>query len=377
MLPALLLGRIKGKKHPALLQRIGFFLPKTIQKGGIWIHAVSVGEVKAAVPLFKCLKKEYPEKDIIITTTTATGYEESKRSLKGADAFLYSPIDFSFVVRKFVKRLQPSLYILVEGDFWPNLLKELKCKIFLVSGRVSQRTASRWKMFPSFANKMFSRFDLLCVQSEEYAKRFFPFGGDKVRVTGNLKFDIEPEKTEVDLPKDFITICSTHAPEEEKLLDCLQGRWRIFLAPRHPERFDEVADLLKKKGILFARFSQTGWNLRTERVLLMDVMGQLGTCYANSQLAIVGGSFIPGIGGHNVLEPCVYGCPSLFGPYTFAQGSLVQKVLELEAGKQSSFESILEDVTEGRCAKFSVESLRGATSKTWQEILLAIKSPLE
>ncbi len=378
LVPVVFFGRLRGKRHPALLQRLGFFLPENLQKGGIWIHAVSVGEVKAAVPFFRQLKQAYPEKFICITTTTATGFAEAKRSLKEADTFLYSPIDFSFVVRRFVKRLQPSLFILVEGDFWPNLLKELKCKIFLVSGRVSQKTASRWQMFPSFANKLFSKFDLLCVQSDEYAKRFLPFAGDKVRVTGNLKFDIEPEKIkDVSLPKDFITICSTHAPEEEKILDHLEGRWKVFLAPRHPERFDEVARLLKKKGISFARFSESGWNLTSEKVLLMDVMGQLGTCYTHSKLAIVGGSFVPGIGGHNVLEPCLYGCPSLFGPYTFSQEELVQKVLESKVGKRSSFESILEDVTEGRYLEPSVETFRGASAKTWKEISLAIKYGLE
>lgn len=388
LIPVLFYKRLKGKKYPDLLKRLGFFLPKNLQKGGIWIHAVSVGEIKAVAPLFRLLKQEYPETFFTVTTTTSTGLAEAKRSLKGMDAYLYSPIDFSFVVRRFIKKLQPYMFLISEGDFWPQLIKKLNCKIFLVSGKVSKKTASRWQIFPKFAKDLFAPFDLLCVQNEEYAKRFFPFAGDKVKVTGNLKLDIEPEKVEnvkLSAGLSYITMSSTHAGEEERLLDLFDGPWRVLLAPRHPERFDTVESLLKKKGISYTRFSKTGWKLTSEKVLLMDSMGELGTCYVNSLLAIVGGSFIPGVGGHNVLEPCLYGCPVIFGPYTFAQKELTQKVLDAHAGCASSFETLFKDVQQILYARDAyserslelVKQLRGATFTTWKEISMAIKQDLK
>ena len=376
LIPIIALGRLKGKRHPGFFQRFGFFLPTNV-KQGIWIHGVSVGEIKAASTLFSFLKEKYPEKKIVITTTTATGYEEAKRVMPEADAFLFAPIDFSFVVKRFVRILDPSIYLLVEGDFWPNLLKHLSCKKFLVSGRVSNKTASRWKRIPAFPKALFSKFDLLLVQSVEHAKRFFPYAGTKVKVTGNLKFDLLKDKTEtLDSNHRYLTLSSTHPPEEELLLETLVGPWKILLAPRHPERFDEVEQILKMKGISYSRFSEAGWKIGENQVLLVDTMGQLGTCYANSFAAVIGGSFVKGIGGHNVLEPCLYGCRSLFGPYTFSQKELVQKVVEIDGGVTTSLETLFEDVKKSMesSSNFSIKSLRGASKKTIDEIFLSINS---
>ena len=381
-LPKFLFGK---KRHPNLLQRLGFSLPQQKEKT-IWIHAVSVGEVKAAVPFFALLKEEFPNTPIFITTTTATGQEEARRSLPQASFFLYLPFDFSFFVRLFVKKLRPSLFFLIESDVWPQILKEVKKqggKTFLISGKMSSRSFSRWNLFPLLAKRLFSSIDLLCVQNQEHFARFSPFALGKVHVTGNLKFDMEPHEIPLTPSKHlFLTLSSTHPSEERELLALLKnGPWTLFLAPRHPERFEEVAELLIKEKISFIRIQDFS-SLQTEKVVLVDAMGKLSFCYSQSSLALVCGSFVPGIGGHNVLEPCLYGCPVIFGPHTFGQKELVQKVLEAKAGMQVSISQVLPAIqtilhAQKRYSENAftlVNQLKGASKKTLEIIKLAIKS---
>ncbi|HSX25484.1 MAG TPA: glycosyltransferase N-terminal domain-containing protein, partial [Chlamydiales bacterium] len=237
-----------------------------------------------------------------------------------------------------------------------NLLSALKqsgCKNILVSGKLSERSAHRFKTFSRFAKKLFSRFDLLCIQNEEHYQRFLPLVPDptKLHVTGNLKLDIEPQKVDIDLWRKkvaarlpIITISCTHDPEEEMLLDALDSpNWLIFLVPRHPERFQEIAQLLNRKKIPFTRWSQL--NPEGKRVILIDAMGQLPICYSLSRLAIVAGSYIPKIGGHNVLEPCLYGIPAFFGPHMFAQAEFAARVLEAGAGRQVPLQALRQTIS--------------------------------
>ncbi len=345
-LPKIGWERVRGKRHPSLMQRLGFFLPSP-RGPTIWLHAVSVGEVKAASPFFLALKETFPGHWFCLTTTTQTGYEEARRSLPGLDATLFSPIDFSFVSRRFVKKIAPQLFFLVETDFWPQLLAALQkegTQSFLISGKYSARAASRWKWFPHVARTLFSRFDLLCMQTEEYADRISPFVADrnKVCVTGNLKFDLKSKEVrELSLPGTWISLSCTHAPEESLLLDLLKGEpWHLFLAPRHPERFEEVALLLTNKKIPFIRWKDLSL-FKGEKVVLVDSMGELASCYRRSSLAIMGGSFVPGIGGHNLLEPSLYGCPPLFGPYFFGQKQMAQNILKAKAGRQASLDNLI------------------------------------
>lgn len=383
--PKLLYDRIRrGKKHPGFSARLGFSLPDLKGKT-IWIHAVSVGEVKAAQPLLRILKKEFPHHSFLITTTTATGQAEAKRSLTAADAFSYAPIDFKWVVRRWVKKVRPEMYILLESDFWPQLLSELKkggCKNILVSGKLSERSFRRFKWVSPFAKKLFSLFDLLCVQNEEHLNRFRFFSPKKLCVTGNLKLDIEPQPVDLKVWRQklpvgsAITVSCTHAPEEEWLLDRIPGT--IFLAPRHPERFAEAAQLLERKQIPFVRWSQLDQRRGGERVILVDAMGQLPICYSLSHLAIVGGSFVDGIGGHNVLEPCLYGIPVLFGPYMHTQMEFSKRVQEAGAGIQVPIERVKETVEEilrtrekemRSRAVHLIESSRGSASRTAAEMI--------
>lgn len=377
--PKILQDRLKGKRHPAFFQRLGFDLPKP-DRPVIWIHAVSVGEIKAAGPLFESLKTK--DRFFLVTTTTATGYSEAKRSLAGADAFAYLPIDFSWVVRRFIKTLKPIHFILVESDFWPNLLRGLKkngTRLSLVSGKLSEKSAKRFHLFPQFSKRLFSLFDELCVQNEEHYYRFLPFVDPvRLKITGNLKLDIKPKPVtqKLTLSSPAITISCTHAPEEEMILNVLvEGPWTLLLAPRHPERFSEVAALLEKKKIPFSRWSQNC----LEKVILVDEMGQLPICYSHSRLSILGGSFIDKIGGHNVLEPCLYGTPVFFGPYMKMQKEFVRRVLDSGAGSQMSIFDLRQKVEhffskdeiehsfrEG--TKDAIERGRGATQKTLEQL---------
>lgn len=377
--PKLLFDRLKkGKKHPELLQRLGFKVPQ-VPNPAIWIHAVSVGEVKAAQPLFLALKKAHPNSFFLITTTSATGQAEAKRSLPTAHAFAYLPIDLSWVVKRWVKKVNPIQFILIESDFWPNLLKTLKkngTKITLVSGKMSERSAKRFRFFLPFAKRLFAHFNALCVQNEDHYQRFFPLVPDpkRLHITGNLKLDIEAAPIQpISLPLPTITVSCTHPSEEESLLNVLLGGpWLILLAPRHPERFQEVAQMLTTKKIPFSR-----WNdpKKTGPLILVDAMGQLPICYASSKLAILGGSYVTHIGGHNILEPCLYGAPVLFGPYTFGQKELVKKVEEAQAGHTvplSELRSFVEKFFANTTLEMKmkagaiqvIKSGRGATLKT-------------
>jgi len=348
--PKLVFDRmVKGKKHPGLLQRLGFDLP-SVNGPVIWIHAVSVGEVKAAAPLFTKLKEAYPGHFFLVTTTSATGQAEAKRSLSKADAYSYLPIDLSWVARRFISHFRPEKFILIESDFWPNLLRELKrggAQITLASGKMSERSARRFSFFSYFSKNLFSLFDLLCVQSEEHYDRFFPLVLDKskLHISGNLKLDMTPQRVDLShfsIEKPIITISCTHAHEEEMILsELIGGDWYILLAPRHPERFIEVATLLKKLNISFTKWSDKSF---TGEVLLVDTMGQLPTCYGSSRLVIMGGSYVKHIGGHNMFEPLLYGAPVIFGPFTYGQTELVNKASNAGSGICVPIESLREFV---------------------------------
>ncbi len=393
--PKILFDRVlKGKRHPGFLKRFGFFLPRS-DKPVIWIHAVSVGEVKAAQSLFRELRLKEPSAFFLITTTSATGQAEARRSLSEADAFAYLPVDLTWVVKRWVKCLNPRKFILVESDFWFNLLSILKrngTEISLVSGKLSEKSAARFLRFATFSKKLFSHFDHLCVQNEEHWDRFFPLVADpsKLHITGNIKLDLKAQSImgTLELPQPVVTISCTHATEEELLIDALRGEdLFLILAPRHPERFEDVAHLLKKKNIRFTRWSQAskinhenGWRIVVEKdqggvVLLIDAMGQLPVCYAHSRLAILGGSYIDSVGGHNVLEPCIYGTPVLFGPHMHGQIEFAKRAIDSGAGLQVSLDQIRVTVTNilsckeqekrmRRSAREIIEASRGSTLRT-------------
>ncbi len=329
----------------------------------IWVHAVSVGETKAIAALVRDLKKKIQNPYIIISSVTETGHAEAKRTLGCANTHIFLPFDFSPVIRPFVKKIRPDLVLISETDLWYNFLscsKEEGAKIVLVNGKISGKSTKRLKRFPFFASKIFSLFDLLCIQSENYLFRFQSTGisTEKMFVTGNLKLDddypeIKPEeidawKKELGISPDdaVIVIGSTHHPEEEKIINKLQVLWKknpalkMIVVPRHPERFDSVAKLLEDLKIPFTRFSALKNKQGNENVILIDAMGLLRKCYRFADIAIVGGSFCEKVGGHNILEPCWYGVPTLFGPHMYNQPEMVDMVKRYNAGIQVSLDDL-------------------------------------
>ncbi len=365
-LPKILYQRFAhGKYRDSLIKKLGIGFPKINKEGRtlIWIHAVSVGEAKAVASLAKALEKKYDNPLIIISSTTETGHAEAKRSIPCARFHLFLPFDFKWIIRPILKQVQPDLVIVTETDFWYNFMREARrqgAKVILVNGKLSQRSARRFRQFRFFTTKLFSNIDLLCLQSTHYVERFLSIGvlKENIVVTGNLKFDdFYPQSTKeevntwkekmgIPLHAPVLVVGSTHATEEEAILNALQPVWSAFpslkvvLVPRHPERFDEVAALLKKQEISFSRLSTCHSTTGKEKVLLIDSMGLLRTCYQFADIALVAGSYNPRIGGHNIIEPCCYGIPTLFGPHMHAQPELVDLVHTFKSGLQVTIEHL-------------------------------------
>lgn len=322
----------------------------------IWINAVSVGEVKSAKTLLQKIKASYPDFRVLVTSTTGPGLEEAKRTLQQADAICPMPFDFSWVMHRWAKTLQPQLLLLVESDFWlqhMSYAKRYGAKIILVSGKISERSTQRFQKVPFFSKQLFSQIDHFLVQNEEYLSRFASLvSPDKpLAIGGNLKFDAvkDPHALVRPFPPKrgpCLAIISTHAPEEEELLIALQSiPGTLFLAPRHPERFDHVAKVLEKKQLSYVRWTELiEEEVYDRRVVLVDAIGQLASVYALCDIALVAGSFSSKVGGHNVLEPCLSGVPVFFGPHMHNQKELAAWVLQAGSAKQVSLEDLAQEI---------------------------------
>ncbi len=396
-LPKFIWQAIRYRKHrKSFSEKLGFNMPVfTLPADGprIWVHSISMGETKAVAPLVGQIRQQMPGASIVISTTTETGLAEAKRSMPELDHYFYLPLDFSWTMRRLTKRINPDLLILVESDFWFNLVSYNK-KVVLVNGKISETSQSRFKLFSFFTKALFSQFDLLCLQSQRFASRFENLGvaPSKIVVTGNLKFDqpfphLDIERWRTDLgisPTDkVITLGSTHDPEEDQLISAIEPLFdqfqnlKILLVPRHPERFAAVAALLDKKKIHYAKFSDHFPKQGNERIILIDAMGILSACYQLSDIAIVGGSYVSHVGGHNIFEPAALGIPVLFGPHMETQRDLVDVVVHGGAGKQVPLESLtftLEQMLKTPPLEMKqaglklAEEVQGATGRTWKSI---------
>lgn len=396
-LPALVWNFFAHRKYRrSFAQKLGFKLPDISipqESFRIWIHAVSMGETKAVAPLVRLIEQKNPQATLVFSSTTETGHDEAKRSFPGLAGYFFLPFDFSWVMKRIEKKLKPDLLILVEGEFWYNLVHLAKT-VVLVNGKLSDRSYRRFKKMSFFSKRLFSRFSLLCLQSPRYVSSFVSLGVDpeKIIVTGNLKFDqpfpdidIEKWKKELGITeKDrVITIGSTHASEESLLLDAIESLFhtfptlKILLVPRHPERFDAVAELLKRKGVVFSRFSDHALKKGNGRVILIDTMGILNACYRISELAIVGGSFVSHVGGHNIFEPAALGVPVLFGPHMSSQKDLVETIVAACAGQQVVLQELPHvllqylnhpPVQMRQAGLGLAKEVHGSTERTWEAI---------
>ena len=361
---------ILNGKLQRISERMFWGFPKIEQDDNdlIWIHAVSFGEMKAVTPLVPKLKAEYTKKHgktplVVISTVTATGYAEAKEALPDADHHVYLPLDFSWNVNLCLRGVKPNLVVLTETDLWYHFLKHCNSagsRIAVVNAKLSEKTCSRFKQLPWLAQRLYGLVDRFAVQEEVYSERLQAIGvaPERLDVTGNIKFDAkvpflsEQGSTELRTRMGLqsgdrvVTVGSSHDPEERQLLKALTPLWereprlKIVLVPRHPQRFDAVAALLKERDIPFWRFSSEQPATGDEKVLLVDAMGVLRQCYELADISIVAGSFTDKVGGHNILEPCPYGSAVLFGPHMHTQPQMVRLALESGAGQQVTYSEV-------------------------------------
>jgi len=327
-----------GKYRTGLGERLGRVPPRLIAdatKPAIWVHAVSVGEVRAISRLIPELRSRFPQHRLVISTTTDTGQKLAGKSF-GTESVFYFPLDFAFAIRPYLRALRPDLVIMVETEFWPNFLRlagESGSRVAVVNARISDRSWPSYRQFRSLYARILREIDVFLAQTEEDARRLRDIGAisDRVRVTGNLKFDVPtPAVPSIvsSLQTSFqksgarpIIVCGSTVDEEEPLL--LRAFENVLasypsavmiLAPRHPERFTAVAQVIENLGIRHWRRSLWSGEPLPGGVLLVDSIGELAALYALADVAFVGGSLVPQ-GGHNIIEAAQHGAPIIVGPH--------------------------------------------------------------
>ena len=326
-----------GKYRHGLSERLGF-PPRRIPpstKPSIWVHAVSVGEVLALSEVIRQLRTDFPHHRVVVSTTTDTGQNLAKTRF-GAENVFYFPFDFKICVTPYFKALRPELVVIAETEFWPNFLraaKQHRAQIAVVNARISDRSFPGYRRWRAVLSRILSSVDIFLAQTAEDARRLKEIGApeDRVFVAGNLKFDVPaPAASPIvsQLRSAFhssagptIVCGSTVAGEEPLLLAAFKdvlARYPgsvMLLAPRHPERFDEVNNLLQQSGLPFHKRSTWNGEQLSGGVLVIDSIGELASLYALADIAFVGGSLVPR-GGHSILEPAQHGVAILTGPHT-------------------------------------------------------------
>lgn len=374
--PRFLFDVIVGGKYAAGLgQRLGFLPQFTSDKNPvIWLHCVSVGEANAARPLIEGIKESYPYHRLIVSTTTKTGQKLAQQIFTGsAETVFYFPFDWCFSVRRALRRFNPAVILLMETEIWPNFIREAnhaKARICIVNGRLSERSYNRYARFKHSMRRIFGYLDLALMQTNADATRLMSLGirASKVRVSGNLKFDHNVEASEIDLTNEFRTrfgisdeeplllAASTHSPEEKWILESFKEIWksggeplpRLMIAPRHPERFAEVTELLKNTGFTWVRRTETESSRdKTAEVILLDSIGELRAAYPLAEIVFVGGSLISH-GGQSIFEPAAAGKAIITGPNTANFDEAVKEFLSKEALiqlKQTDETKVVESLT--------------------------------
>ena len=350
----------KKRCRPGLWQRLGIRLPESIpgDKPVIWVHAVSLGEATAVLPLVHAVNERFPGAWVMVSTITETGREVVRERLSGAAHHCYFPLDWPWVVRRFVERLRPAVFIVVETELWPNVLKYLwnhGVPSILVNGRLSSRSFDRYLWVRSFMAEILSMMSLVLVQSERDQDRFVKLGlsPDRVHCTGSMKFDqVEALKDQSfdgivdwiragDHDEEWIIAGSTHSEEELMLLRIFQEISRVrpqvnlLLAPRHIERAEKLEQTVRNHGFNVCRRTKMGEPKKVSgpRVVILDTRGELAKIYGLASLTFVGGTLVP-VGGHNLLEPARWGKPVYFGPYTDHCQEIATRLLEAGGGVQ-------------------------------------------
>jgi 3-deoxy-D-manno-octulosonic-acid transferase len=395
-----------GKYRAGLRRRLGAVPPAFLEAGkrNIWVHAVSVGEVVASSAVILALREKCPAHRVWISTTTSTGQKLAAQRF-GAENVFYFPLDFAFAIRPYLKALRPELVVVAETEFWPNFLRLAKAsgaRIAVINCRISDRSLPGYKRLrlwlPQLLKRTLANIDLFLAQTEEDRQRLVEIGANqnKITVAGNLKFDVVPPPTPKivsSLRESFrhfgagpIVVCGSTLDEEEgSLLSAFRNilanhpKAVMVLAPRHPERFAVVTELVEKLGFAMWRRSLWSGDALSGGVLLVDSVGELASIYSLATIAFVGGSLVPR-GGHNILEPALYGVPIVTGNHYenfrdvvnfFASRNAVRIVglAELPLVFMELLDNESERATLGRNALAALESQRGATEKTVAALL--------
>ncbi len=407
----------KKRCRRGLGQRLGFVPShlQGIQSPVFWIHAVSLGEVTAVIPLVHELHSRYPNNEILISTVTDTGREAVEQRLPGKARHFYCPLDFPWAVSAFVRALRPEAFFVVETELWPNLLRAFdrqRVPTVLVNGRLSSRSFKRYGLIKGFMTQVLSTLSLCLMQSERDAQRIKALGANPhtVHQTGNMKFDQGngdgqeavslPSKNMIGLVEGekLLVAGSTHVEEEGQLVRCYQqlcavsSNFVLLLAPRHIERIESMMEMVVGYGLPCVRKSQISYgtephiSVACPRVILLDTRGELATLYALGWITFVGGTLVP-VGGHNLLEPARWGKPVFFGPFTDHCDEIAEWLLENGGGVQvkneddllqqilraSQEESWIEDL--GKSARAVFVGNRGAVKKN-VDLVSLILNPL-
>ncbi|MFC3608441.1 lipid IV(A) 3-deoxy-D-manno-octulosonic acid transferase [Stutzerimonas tarimensis] len=341
---------LRGRRAPAYRRRIGerfaVGLP-AFQPGGIWVHAVSVGESIAAAPMIRALMERYPELPVTVTCMTPTGSDRIRALFGDQVQHCYLPYDLPWASARFLDRLRPKVAIIMETELWPNHVHQCSKRgiaTILANGRLSERSARGYARLAKLTGPMLAEMSWIAVQTETEAERFRQLGAspDSISVTGSIKFDISVDP---ELParaaaqrqgwgsRPVWIAASTHAGEDEIVLEAhrrlLTERQDalLILVPRHPERFDSVFGLCQRASFPTQRRTTGDAVTESHQVLLGDTMGELLYLYALADVAFVGGSLVP-IGGHNPLEPVALGLPILTGPHLFNFAEITEQLRE-------------------------------------------------
>jgi 3-deoxy-D-manno-octulosonic-acid transferase len=359
----------RGSANPAYRQRwVERFALFTFKgkANGLLIHSVSVGETLAAEPLVRSLQAANPDLVLTITTTTPTGSDQVKRLYAqdlaaGCIVHLYLPYDLPWLMSRFVKKIQPSLCIIMETELWPNIIRSCnkqQVPVILANARLSEKSARGYAKFPKLTQPMLQGLDLIAAQHRDDAQRFIKLGIDehKVDVTGSIKFDVNvPEQTlaqgkelkqQWGETRPVLVLASSHEGEDDLILDSYQQLLADFpdlilvLVPRHPERFDEVAAIVLNRELHLVRRQESfeKGNLQANpmtQVYLADTMGEMLLLLATADIAIIGGSFIEH-GGHNPLEACALSKAVVMGPSDYNFAAISQQLMNQGAMQQAS-----------------------------------------
>lgn len=387
---------LRGFDLRAVRERFGFLPQLPDAAGGrLWLHAVSVGEVGVAAVLVPALLRKKPELKIVLSTVTQTG-RDAARKIPGVEQLIYLPLDLPMVVRSALKRIQPSMIVLIETEIWPNLVVEAarqRIPLSIINGRLSGRSYRKYMRFRFFFSSLLKRFRDVLARGEGDAERFLSLGATSVRVSGNIKFDapaplLEPPHGAYGLgAREHVIVAGSTHPGEEKMIgevlasvDRKMPEVGLLIAPRHLERVAQVEADLQNAGVSPVRWSHIKNSGAEHQVVILDVMGELADAYGCATMAIIGGSFIPH-GGQNPIEAARWAVPCLCGPHMENFSEVTREMVKQGGAVQLSGRENLEAAVmkwlndpesrkrSGEAARRVVRNNRGASERTAEYIV--------